>query len=312
MPQEGGHPAALLGPVHGAARLCYLFLMATPKTMLVTGGAGFVGTHLCRRLLDEGHRIISLDNYFTGSRDNHVEGVEYREGHTKDIAVVVPETPDCIYHLGEYSRVEKSLTEPSVVWDLNKLGTFGVLEYARANGAKIIYAGSSTKFGDGGLGRDQSPYAWAKATNTELVRNYGMWYGLPYAITYFYNVYGPGERAGAYGTVVEIFRQKALAGEPLMVNAPGTQRRNFTHVDDIVEGLVLVGEAGTGDDFGLGDEQSYSIREVAELFAERFGVDVVMAPEVPGNRMGSDIDTSKTRLLGWLPTKSLEAYIRSV
>jgi UDP-glucose 4-epimerase len=280
--------------------------------MLVTGGAGFVGTHLCRRLLDEGHRIISLDNYFTGSRDNHVEGVEYREGHTKDIAVVVPETPDCIYHLGEYSRVEKSLTEPSVVWDLNKLGTFGVLEYARANGAKIIYAGSSTKFGDGGLGRDQSPYAWAKATNTELVRNYGMWYGLPYAITYFYNVYGPGERAGAYGTVVEIFRQKALAGEPLMVNAPGTQRRNFTHVDDIVEGLVLVGEAGTGDDFGLGDEQSYSIREVAELFAERFGVDVVMAPEVPGNRMGSDIDTSKTRLLGWLPTKSLEAYIRSV
>ncbi|HEY0010296.1 MAG TPA: NAD-dependent epimerase/dehydratase family protein [Candidatus Paceibacterota bacterium] len=286
--------------------------MATPKTMLVTGGAGFVGTHLCRRLLDEGHRIISLDNYFTGSRDNHVEGVEYREGHTKDIAVVVPETPDCIYHLGEYSRVEKSLTEPSVVWDLNKLGTFGVLEYARANGAKIIYAGSSTKFGDGGLGRDQSPYAWAKATNTELVRNYGMWYGLPYAITYFYNVYGPGERAGAYGTVVEIFRQKALAGEPLMVNAPGTQRRNFTHVDDIVEGLVLVGEAGTGDDFGLGDEQSYSIREVAELFAERFGVDVVMAPEVPGNRMGSDIDTSKTRLLGWLPTKSLEAYIRSV
>ena len=277
------------------------------KTVLVTGGAGFIGSHLCRRLVQEGHKVISLDNYFTGSKDNPVEGVDYREGHTKDIARLIPETPDLLYHLGEYSRVEKSLTEPNLVWDLNKLGTFAVLEFARTRGVKIVYAGSSTKFGDGGLGRDQSPYAWTKATNTELVRNYGNWYAMPYTITYFYNVYGPGERAGAFGTVIEIFRQKRLAGEPLTVNAPGTQKRNFTHIDDIVEGLVLVGEQGIGDDFGLGDKKAYSVLEVAEMF----GGDIVMQPEVAGNRMDSDIDTSKAELLGWTCTKHLPDYIRA-
>ncbi|HEY4489326.1 MAG TPA: NAD-dependent epimerase/dehydratase family protein [Candidatus Paceibacterota bacterium] len=282
--------------------------MAEPqKTILVTGGAGFIGSHLCERLVKDGNKVISLDNYFTGSKDNHVPGVEYREGHTKDIEELIPETPDLIYHLGEYSRVEKSLTEPALVWDLNKLGTFGVLEFARKRGVKLVYAGSSTKFGDGGLGRDQSPYAWAKATNTELVRNYGAWYNLPYAITYFYNVYGPRERAGAYGTVIEIFHQKKLKGEVITVNAPGTQKRNFTHVNDIVNGLILVGEQGEGDDFGIGNESEYSILEVANMF----GGEIVMGPEVLGNRMSSDIDTSKTRLLGWEPEQSLDEYVKA-
>jgi UDP-glucose 4-epimerase len=282
--------------------------MADQKLILVTGGAGFIGSHLCTRLVKEGHKVISLDNYFTGSRENHVPGVDYREGHTKDIEKHIPEIPDVVYHLGEYSRVEKSLEEPALVWDLNKDGTFGVLEFWRKRGIKLIYAGSSTKFGDGGLGRDQSPYAWTKATNTELVRNYGSWYGLPYAITYFYNVYGPGERSGAYGTVIEIFRQKQLAGEPLTVNAPGTQKRNFTHVDDIVEGLILVGGNGTGDDFGIGDEKAYSILEVAQMF----GGDIIMKPATQGNRMSADIDTSKTRSLGWSPKKKLAEYIAGV
>lgn len=281
--------------------------MAEPKTILVTGGAGFIGSHLCERLVTDGHRVISLDNYFTGSKDNHVPGVEYREGHTKDVDGLVQESPDLIYHLGEYSRVEKSLTEPALVWDLNKQGTFAMLEYARNRNAKLVYAGSSTKFGDGGLGRDQSPYAWTKATNTELVRNYGTWYNLPYAITYFYNVYGPRERAGAYGTVIEIFRQKHVNNEPLTVNAPGTQKRNFTHVYDIVDGLVRVGEEGEGDDFGIGNERAYSILEVAKLF----GGKVIMGPEVPGNRMDSEIDTSKTKLLGWKPSHELEEYIHA-
>lgn len=276
------------------------------KTILVTGGAGFIGSHLCESLKDEGHSVIVLDNYFAGSRDNHFTGVDYREGHTKDIEKLIPETPDLVYHLGEYSRVERSLTEPALVWDLNKLGTFAVLEFCRKKNVKIVYAGSSTKFGDGGLGRDQSPYAWAKATNTELVRNYGAWYGLPYAITYFYNVYGPGERAGAYGTVIEIFRQKRLADEALSVNAPGTQKRNFTHVDDIVAGLLLVGRDGLGDDFGLGDARAYSILEVAEMF----GGEIVMKPAVQGNRMSSEIDTKKAEALGWSIQKNLKDYIK--
>src|SRR4051812_28445108 len=97
------------------------------KTIVVTGGAGFVGSDLCERLQHEGHKVISLDNYFTGSKDNHVAGVEYREGHTKDIEALIPETPDLVYHLGEYSRVAKSIEEPQVVWDLNLVGTTAVL-----------------------------------------------------------------------------------------------------------------------------------------------------------------------------------------
>jgi UDP-glucose 4-epimerase len=282
--------------------------MATQKIILVTGGAGFIGSHLCERLASKGHRVISLDNYFTGSRENHVPGVEYREGHTKDIEKHIPETPDIIYHLGEYSRVEKSFEEPALVWDLNKDGTFGVLEFWRKHGSKLVYAGSSTKFADGGLGRDQSPYAWTKATNTELIKNYGVWYSIPYAITYFYNVYGPGERAGTYGTVIEIFKQKYLTGEPLTVTAPGTQKRNFTYIDDIIDGLQLVGTNGTGDDFGIGDEHEYSILEVATLF----GGEIVVTPLRAGNRMVSKIDTSKTRSLGWMPKKKLTDYIAEI
>ncbi len=278
------------------------------KLMLVTGGAGFIGSHLCARLVADGHVVISLDNYFTGSRENHLQGVEYREGHTKDLLSLVPERPDVIFHLGEYSRVERSLAEPALVLDLNAIGTEGVVEFWRARGSKLVYAGSSTKFADGGLGRDQSPYAWTKATNTELVRNYAQWYDLPFAITYFYNVYGPGERAGVYGTVIEIFRQNRLAGKPLTVNAPGTQRRNFTHVDDIIDGLVLVGEKGDGDEFGLGAKESFSILEVAKLF----GGDVQMMPEVKGNRMDGRIDTTKSEAIGWQQQHALPAYIREV
>lgn len=282
--------------------------MANQKLILVTGGAGFIGSHLCARLVKEGHTVISLDNYFTGSRENHVPSVEYREGHTKDIEKHIPETPDLIYHLGEYSRVEKSLEEPALVWDLNKDGTFGVLEFWRKRGCKLVYAGSSTKFGDGGLGRDQSPYAWTKATNTELVRNYGAWYGLPYAITYFYNVYGPGERAGTYGTVIEIFKQKQWAGEPFTVTAPGTQKRNFTHINDIIDGLILVGRDGMGDDFGIGNEQAYSILEIAQMF----GGEIIMKPASQGNRMSSEIDTSKMRSIGWSSKEKLADYIVEV
>ena len=100
------------------------------KIILVTGGAGFIGSHLCEALAkDPAHRVISLDNYFTGTKENHLAGVEYREGHTKDIAqhISPEETPDIIYHLGEYSRVFKSMDEPGIVWDLNMDGTFGVL-----------------------------------------------------------------------------------------------------------------------------------------------------------------------------------------
>lgn len=280
------------------------------KNILVTGGAGFVGSNLCKRLLENGHHVISLDNYFTGSRENHLPGVEYREGHTKDVALHVPEPVDLIYHLGEYSRVEQSLAEPQVVWDLNVAGTFGVLEYWRKQNfsgkkCKLVYAGSSTKFGDGGLARVATPYAWTKAANSELVKNYSSWYGLPFAITYFYNVYGPGERIGKYGTVIAIFMDRYLKNLPLQVTSPGTQTRNFTHILDIIDGLTLVGEKGEGDEYGLGNERSYTMLEVANLFH----ASVEMLPEHSGNRHSSNLDISKSKALGWSPKVSLEEEV---
>lgn len=277
------------------------------KTILVTGGAGFIGSHLCERLTKSGHKVISLDNYFTGSKHNHIDGVEYREGHTKEIAKHIPETPSIIYHLGEYPRVEQSVLEPDVVHDLNTLGTKAVIEFWKEKKCKLVYAGSSTKFGDAGVTRNTSPYARTKAENSELVRDTGENYQLPYAITYFYNVYGPHERSGVYGTVIEHFKRMYLSGTPCAVVAPGTQVRNFTHVDDIIDALVLIGEKGQGDEYGLGSEQAYSILNVATMFG--FGKEIVMFPERLGNRMTSGLDTTKTQVLGWKAKRLLPEYI---
>jgi len=280
------------------------------KTILVTGGAGFVGSNLIEQLVkNPENKVFSLDNYSTGKKENHVAGAIYFEGETSDIGRLVTVQPDLIFHLGEYARVEKSFEDMETVWQANKNGTFAVLEFARRHKAKLVYAGSSTKFGDGGLGRDGSPYAWSKASNTELVQNYGVWFGLRYAITYFYNVYGPHELSGKFGTVIEIFRQARLKGEPIRVVAPGTQKRMFTHVSDIVQGLVLVGERGEGDGYGLGSTEEYSILDIAELF----GGEVEMLPERPGNRMTSSIDLSRSSgELGWKAERSVKAYIEDL
>lgn len=279
------------------------------KKILVTGGAGFVGSHLCECLAQNpNYEVYSLDNYFTGSEANHVSNVTYIRGDTADIASLITFNPDMVYHLGEYSRVEQSFDDIEQVWRYNKDGIFAVLEFVRRVGCKILYAGSSTKFGDGGLGRNASPYAWTKATNTELVINYGNWYNIPYAITYFYNVYGPREiQTGKYATLIALFKEKMKNSEPLTIVAPGIQKRNFTHIDDIINGLILVGENGYGDEFGIGAPESYSILEIAAMF----GGEIKMLPERKGNRITADVVTSKTEALGWKPIHSVQNYIQN-
>ncbi len=277
------------------------------KKILVTGGAGFVGSNLCEKLAeDKNNEVYSLDNYFTGSKDNHVPNVIYIEGNTVDIDKLVDFIPHTVYHLGEYSRVEQSFDDIEKVWRFNKDGIFAVLEFVRKTGAKIVYAGSSTKFGDGGLGRSASPYAWTKASNSELVQNYGDWFGVPYAITYFYNVYGNREiKTGRYATLIALFKQKILTGEALTVVKPGTQLRNFTHVDDIIDGLVLVGEKGIGDGYGIGSSEAYSVLEIANLF----GGEIEFLPERNGNRMTAEVVSSKTKALGWRVKNHISDYI---
>lgn len=273
--------------------------------ILVTGGAGFIGSHLCKALLEQKHEVISLDNYFTGSKENHVEGVKYIAGHTKDTIDLITESVDLIYHLGEYARVEISLEEPETVFDLNISGTLGVLKYWHKYSPKLVYAGSSTKFGDNGTNWGTTPYTWSKMMNSILIKDYAAWYNLPYAISYFYNVYGPGERSGKYGTVIEIFKERSKKGEKLQVVAPGTQKRSFTHVEDIVSALILIGERGEGDNFGISDDKEYSILDIAKMFQSP----IEMLPERKGNRMSSSIKTEETKKLGWKPEKHIDDYI---
>lgn len=278
--------------------------------ILVTGGAGFVGSHLCEELAkNSSNDVYSLDNYFTGNINNHVSNVTYLNGSTKDIEELVDFTPDVIFHLGEYSRVEQSFEDVSLVWEYNKLGTLAVLEFVRKTGAKLIYAGSSTKYGDDGSGRNQSPYAWSKSSNTELVKNYGEWFGINYAITYFYNVYGKREiESGKYATLIALYKSKMRINLPLTVVEPGTQLRNFTHVSDIINGLILVGELGFGDEYGIGNPEAYSIVDVARLF----GGEVEFLPNRKGNRMSAQVITEKTKSLGWKPLVYLSDYINTL
>jgi UDP-glucose 4-epimerase len=170
----------------------------------------------------------------------------------------------------------------------------------------LIYAGSSTKFGDGGFGRNQSPYAWTKASNTELIMNYGLWFNIKYAVVYFYNVYGNREISqGKYATLIGLFKEKIKNNEPLTIVKPGNQKRNFTHIEDIINGLIIVGKKGIGNNFGIGSQKSYTIIEIANMFEGK----IEMLPERKGNRFSSSIDTSKTENLGWKNINDIKDYI---
>ena len=279
-------------------------------TVLVTGGAGHVGSHLVEVLLENpGNRVISLDNYFNGRKENHIPGAEYREGHTKDIATLIPERPDIVFHLGEYARISTSKADIAQVFDMNAVGTFAVAEFSRKREVgKLVYAGSSTKFAIEGDGRNQSPYAFTKATNVELIKNYNRWFGLPYAICYFYNAFGPREVGeGRYATLVAKFAELARKREPLPVVKPGTQLRAFTYVKDLARGIALVGEQGFGDGYSLANRNKFSVLDIANAFGGR--VELV---DGDGGRMDAENDASQAEALGWTTTLNITDYIKEL
>lgn len=283
----------------------------TQKLIVVTGGAGHVGSHVIEELaLNPAHKIISVDNYSNGSIGNHVASanVEYRRGSTNNINKLVPETPDIIYHLGEYARIAPSFDEPAKVFKYNTAGTQAVVEFCRQRHVKkLVYAASSTKFANEGEGRHQSPYALSKAQNVELIMDYGKWYGLNYAICYFFNAFGPREKGlGRYATAIAKFEQRYLQAKPIEVVLPGTQRRNFTYVKDLSRGIILVGEKGSGDGYALNNVKSYSIAEIAQAF----GGNIKYVEGRPGRDGAGDLPTKARQELGWETTVDILDYIQ--
>lgn len=300
--------------------LCYIMYVlkiTRENPILVTGGAGFVGSHLIERLVTKypNSRIISVDKYITGSKKNHIKSscVRYLKGDAANITSIWSENkfknPSVVFHLGEYPRIEPSWDEPEFCIDNNFNSTFGVINFCLEKKAKLIYAGSSSKFGNNGEDKHLSPYSWVKAINIELINNYSKWFDLDCVVTYFYNVYGGRQiKKGKYATIIGIFEDQYSSGKPLTVVKPGTQTRDFTHVDDIVSGILICAEKGSGDGYHIGTGREWTIIEVAKLFK---GAKIKMLPQRKGDRKrGKSPSSSKTRKLGWEPKVKLDEYIK--
>lgn len=284
------------------------------KNVLVTGGAGFVGSNLIKLIKQKAPHvnITCLDNYFTGSRENHVEGVEYIGGDTWDAAQLLKGREfDTVFHFGEYSRIVQSFNDIAYVEKTILNGTPVILELCRKWNAKLIYSASSSKFGNGGQDENLSPYAWMKSKMVELIKNYNKWFGLQYEICYFFNVYGPGQiMEGGYATVIGIFERQWKAGEACTVVSPGNQSRDFTHVEDIVNGVFLAAArpVALNHEWHLRTGINTTILEVAEQFG-----DYTMIPERRGERFTSEhFDSDTEILLNWKAEHRLEDWISSV
>lgn len=283
------------------------------KKILVTGGAGFVGTNLVKRLKEDGHTILVLDNYSAGKRSNEIPGVTYIEQDTKNINnITLPFKPDVVYHLGEYSRIHPSFVDYKRVWQYNTVGTFEVLEYCKSHNIKIVYAASSTRFAEEGV--DHSPYSLTKAMSVDLIKAFAKWYKLKYSICYFYNVFGPGYDSSpvhGYESVVSVFEKQFKSGQPLTVAGNGQQKRLFTYVDDIVDGLIKSADYAENDEFELGNAiKSYSILEIAQLFTNN----IVFIEARKGDRSDSVIPNydETCSKLNWKPTVSIEDWIAKI
>ena len=279
------------------------------KKILVTGGAGAVGTNLIERLVKEGHKVISWDNYSVGKEENHIAGAYYRPIDTIMSDLAFEEDIDLVFHLGEYSKVVPSFDEISKVYSYNLAGSFKLLQACVKYNVPIVYAGSSTKLSY--PGELHSPYAFFKSTVAKLVQGYADWYGLKYNICYFYNVFGPHTDlwGNEWQTVINIFNNQKKAGTPLTITGDGTQKRDFTHVNDIVNGLVLAGENICNGEFQLGTGVDYSILEIAAAFDHPFE----FIPPRPGDRPKGLADISHTKeILGYEPTINVIDYIKSL
>jgi len=272
--------------------------------ILVTGGVGFIGTNLIKKLLNDGHKVYSLDNYSTGLKENEVEGCHYFTGELQNILTIWEEI-DIVYHLAAIARIQPSFERPEDYVDVNFNGTYEVVKFCMKNKIPLIYAGSSSKHS----GRFKNPYTFSKDLGEDIIKLYQTHYGLKSSIARFYNVYGPHQLLdGSYTTLIGRWINNINNNLPCEIYGDGEQRRDFTHVDDIVDALTLImKKEAYGYEFELGKGKNISVNEVAQMFG--------ITPTYKDSKSGEARDTLNTDLtanniLGWNPKKELVDYLK--
>jgi len=280
------------------------------KNILVTGGAGFIGSNLIKKLIDEGHNVTCLDDYSTGTNENEVKEVKYINDDIENI-IKLKIRFDICFHLAAQSRVQPSFDNPQESVRVNITGTTRVMEWAKNNNVKVIYAGSSSKHHD----PSDSPYAMTKFLGEEICKLYKKSFNVNVEIARFYNVYGPLEPLDEkFGNVIGIWRSKVIKGEPLPIVGDGNQKRDFVHVYDIVDGLIKIAftDIKHSDAWELGTGVNYSVNELFKYFKDKFDVTSISIPDQPGNyRQTLRENDDSIKLLDWKPKDRLKDHINS-
>jgi len=290
---------------------------------LVTGGAGFIGTNLVKKLLADGHSITVLDNYAAGKKEERIQaGAIYVEGNICNAADLdkVCAGVDGIFHLAALPRVTFSVENPELTHDVNVNGTLQVLLAAKRHKIKrVIFSSSSSTYGaqEKKLLREDmrknpiSPYALHKFIGEHYCRLFAELYGLETVSLIYFNVYGPYfDPDGAYALVVGKFLKQLKNGEPLTVCGDGKYYRDYTHVSDVVMANILAMtnlKVGAGETFNIGNGTPHTVNELVKIIGGKF----TFVPERPGDPRFSGADNKKAKkILGWKPTISLEEGIK--
>lgn len=274
--------------------------------ILVTGGAGFVGTNLIKTLLEQGHKVTSVDNYNTGLKSNHQPGALYIDFDIKNIDDYSAWGEfDVVYHLAAIARIQPSFKEPYDYFTTNANATFKIAKYCSSNNIPLVYAGSSSHHS----GKFKNPYTFSKDIGEEIITLFQLHYGLKASIARFYNVYGPYHlKEGGYTTLIGAWEKRVEEHQPLIIYGDGTKRRDFTHINDIVDALLLINEKQAwGHIFELGRGKNYSVKDIADMF----GQEIEYKENKPGEaEITLCVDTLAKRLLGWEPKHNIEDYIK--
>ena len=285
------------------------------KKALVTGGCGFVGYELTKQLINNGFDVDVIDNLSIGKESKDVTsiGANFLGGDIRAMENIPDKKYDYIFHLAALSRIQPSFVNPNTTFSVNVDGTRQVLEYVKRNGGKLIYAGSSSRHHNPEL----SPYAMSKYLGEQLCALYRRVYDVNVEITRFYNVYGLGELVDSHmAAVIGIFRKNVKDGNPLLIHGDGEQRRDFTHIDDICDGLRMIVESDIHHSEGWepGTGKNYSLNEVFNMFKERFqNIEKQHVENVKGNyRETIRLNDKAIDELGWKPTDKLKGYINSL